>query len=907
MTKTARKDIRFTPKDEALRADVRELGALVGDVIREQGGYALFDRVEAARQAAIRRREESAGDETLAGIVAGLEPDVARDVVRAFSTWFQVVNTAEKVHRIRRRRDYLRDKGHPQPGSLEDALRRLRDAGIDLPACCKLLDRLLIEPVFTAHPTEPVRRTLLRKEQLIVRRLVDRLDPERTPDEERAALGSIRAAITSGWQTEEHPAARMTVADELEHVLFFLSDVIYRVIPPFYEALQDALVASFGDEARTIEIPVILRFASWVGGDMDGNPNVSADTIRSTLARHRSIILNAYHEECRALGTRLSQTRSRAEASEAVLRRIDAYAELFPAARQDIPVRHRDMPYRVLLRLMRARLQATYDDTDHGYRGSDEFIADVRAIAASLAAHKGRHAGWFAVQRLLRRANTFGFHLAALDGRQDALVHRRVAGALLGERDWLKQPAARRAERIRRALETNEVACSPQDAEARRAIAVFEAIGECRRRYGPQAAGPFVISMSEGPDDVLTVLLLARWGGLVDENQHVPLDVAPLFETVPDLECGPGIMGTLFDDDLYRAHLERRGNAQMVMIGYSDSNKDGGLASSRWVLQQAQENLVAVAGPAGVDLTIFHGRGGTISRGGSKTHTAVLAAPPGAVRGRLRVTEQGEIINARYGIRSIALRNLEQAASSVVLASALPPQGHAHAESWHTVMDTIARASREAYRALVYGERDFHRYFRQATPIDVIERMRIGSRPASRRAQTGIESLRAIPWVFAWTQSRHLLPGWYGFGAGLAAALEAHGEELLCEMAGEWPFLDALFDDLEMVLAKADMDIASRYDELAEPGLRHFGARIRDEFERTVELVMRLKRTGRLLENDPVLRRAIRLRNPYVDPMSLLQVDLLARWRAAGCHDDAIFGALLASVNGIAQGLQNTG
>jgi phosphoenolpyruvate carboxylase len=908
MTDRPRSDIRFSSRDEALRADVSVLGALVGEIIREQGGDALFDCVEAARVAAIHRRERGAADNSLARVVAGLDPGFARDVVRAFSIWFQVVNTAEKVHRIRRRRDHLRDSERPQPGGIGAALERLRQEGFDAAACRALIDRLRIEPVFTAHPTEPVRRTLLRKEQLIVRGLVERLDPSRTPDEERAALASIRAAVTSGWQTEEHPAARMTVADELEHVLFFLADVIYRVIPPFYESIENALVVTFGENAHTTAIPTVLRFASWVGGDMDGNPNVTADTIRAALAQQRALVLNAYRDECRALGERLSQTRSRVEVSEAVIARIDEYGSLFPSTRRDIPPRHRDMPYRALLGLMRARLQATCNDAADAYGDADLFEADVRAIADSLAAHKGRHAGLFGVQRLLRRVQTFGFHLATLDVRQDALVHRRVIGALLGETDWLERPAEERAARIREALESDGPPRPPDDDESRHTLAVFEAVGECRRRYGDEAIGLYVVSMSEDTDDVLGVLLLARWAGL--GGPGVPLDVAPLFETVAALERGSAVMTGLYADPVYSRHLDRRGRAQTVMIGYSDSNKDSGLASARWVLQKAQREMVAGARAAAVDLTLFHGRGGTISRGGGNTHRAVLAAPPGAVNGRLRVTEQGESINARYGTRSIALRNLEQAASSVVIATALPrpvrPRAEQRAEQWHAVMETLAATSRRAYRALVYEDPDFYRYFREATPIDVIERMRIGSRPASRRTGEGVESLRAIPWVFAWTQSRHLLPGWYGFGAGLAAALEAHGEQLLREMTDGWPFLNVLFDDLEMVLAKADMGIAARYDELASPERRRFGALLRDEFESTVELLLELRRSERLLDDDPALRRAIRLRNPYLDPMSLLQVDLLERWRATDRTDDALFAALLASVNGIAQGLQNT-
>jgi phosphoenolpyruvate carboxylase len=408
-------------------------------------------------------------------------------------------------------------------------------------------------------------------------------------------------------------------------------------------------------------------------------------------------------------------------------------------------------------------------------------------------------------------------------------------------------------------------------------------------------------------DDILSVMLLAQWGELHNKRGQVPLDVAPLLETVDDLNNGPAILESLLSIDLYREHLRRRKNRQMVMIGYSDSNKDGGLASARWALQGAQEVIVKAAEKQGIELTLFHGRGGTISRGGSKTHVAVLGAPPGTVNGRLRVTEQGEIINEKYGLRGIALRTLEQVTGSVALATAMPRHRGSDDPAWHKMMDVIADESRRAYRALIYESPNFYDYFRKATPIDLIERMRIGSRPSARRAQKGIEDLRAIPWVFSWTQSRLVLPGWYGIGSGLQKAIDEFGENAVGEMFREWYFLRSLTADVEMVLAKSDIGIAKLYSELAGELHDEFFPIITEEYERTLNLVLGFSDHEALLDGDVTLQRAIMLRNPYVDPMSLMQVDLLKRWRASNYEDKAIFDALLASVNGIAQALQNTG
>ncbi len=903
-----RQDITFEDKDQSLRDDVRSLGTMLGDLIREQDGEELFELVENARLRAIRRREgnEIPGEE-LAKLVENLSADVALELIRSFSTYFQMVNTAEKVHRIRRRRDYLRDVEHYQPGGPEDTLIKLKASGMDVEGLQALLDSMLIEPVFTAHPTEPTRRTILRKEQNIVKHLVDLLNPTMTPQETNAALQNIRLLATTGWQTDEHPSESMTVADELEHVLFFVTDVLYRAMPPFYEDIRAAIDRVYGEEGKHVLLPNLVSFASWVGGDMDGNPNVNAKTIRETLARQRSLILDLYYKECAAIAAKLSQSTGRASFGQGMLDKIEEYRNIFPNAYHAVPARHREMPYRVFLRLVQARLQSTYDDDIYPYEKVEELTADIELLAESLSFNKGMHAGLFAVKRLLRRIHTFGFHMVTLDVRQDAEVHRRVVGECLGEDDWLEWPAEKRAERIVEAIRSRESAPMSLSTRARKTIAVFQAIAFCRRKYGKQAIGPFIISMTQGADDILSVLLLAQWSELHNRRGDVPLDVAPLLETVDDLNNGPEILDSLLSDEHYREHLALRGNRQTVMIGYSDSNKDGGLASARWALQNAQETLVNTVESEDVELTLFHGRGGTISRGGSKTHVAVLGAPPGTVNGRLRVTEQGEIINEKYGLRGIALRTLEQLTGSVALATAMPKHRGNDMPEWHEMMDVVAAESRKAYRKLIYDTPDFYEYFRKATPIDLIERMRIGSRPSSRRSQSGIRDLRAIPWVFAWSQARFVLPGWYGIGTGLAKAAEQFPESEFREMFGEWYFMRTLTADAEMVLAKSDLGIAELYSHLAGDLHDEFYPIIKNEYDLTQDLILEYSDHETLLEGDVTLQRAIMLRNPYVDPMSIMQVDLLSRWRESGCEDEELFTALLSSVNGIAQALQNTG
>lgn len=875
--------LRFAPYDLPLRDDVRNLGSLLGEVLGTQSGRTLFERVEAVRQAARRRRVDQpthADEGDLDARLTGLTPREATLVARAFSTLCALTNLAERVHRLRRRRDLAFTDAAPAPGTFEHALRALsKTHSVD--QVQRLVDRVQVVPVLTAHPTEAIRRTVLGKELRVAQALLARVRAGRlTRREEHDLLAGIRREIAITWQTDEHLAERPTVADEVEHALFYLTTGIAPALPELTEAFDDAVSRVYGYRAVTVRQPLV-RLGSWVGGDMDGNPNVGAPTIRETVRRHHAQALALWRDEVRQLFSHLSHSLSRVAVEPAVLETIERYKTLMPEAAATIPRRYAGMPYRVLLWLMWARLGgveagAPAPSPEAFYHGPEALLADLALLADSLRLNRGEHAGLDLVQRLIGQVEALGFHLATLDVRQDSAVHRAVLARLATE---------------------------PDAPEVQQTLDVFRAIDEARRALGPRAIGPYIISMARSEADVLAVLELAQ----VATGAPPSLDIAPLFETVPDLEHAATSLDAMLSDPTYRTHLKTRGDEQLVMLGYSDSNKDAGIAASRWALQHAQAALVRVADRHGVRLTLFHGRGGTVSRGGGSPRAGVLAAPPGAVRGRLRVTEQGEIVHAKYGLPELSAWTLEAMVASVIEATGADNGHSGPPAAYSAAMDTIASASRAAYRQLVDAP-DFIAYFRSATPIDIIERMTLGSRPARRRTGTpSLADLRAIPWVFAWTQARQIVPGWYGVGSGLEAAIAAHGIDLVRAMANEWPFFQALLSDVEMVLAKVDLAMGARYVALAAPEHAHVFERIRDEHARTMSAVLSIRATTELLAHDQDLARAIRLRDPYVDPISVLQVDLLARWRAADRDDPALEQALVASVIGISRGMQNTG
>jgi phosphoenolpyruvate carboxylase len=907
-----RHSIQFPVKDTALRDDVHALGDLIGQTLRDQGGEEFLEMVEGDRLAAIAHREAQAGDAArpsdLQTRVEGRSAASATDLTRAFSTWFMAVNTAEKAHRVRRRREYLNDTHVMQPGGIADCIARLQSDGLSLEQTLQLIASMSIEPVFTAHPTESTRRTILRKQQQVAEDLLERMNPTSTRAELATLWARVRLEISSIWQTEEHPREGLTIADEREHVLFYLIDILYRVVPVFYEEIEAALATAYNVPVESLNVPNIVRFGSWVGGDMDGNADVHGKTIRETLLRQQQLIVSTYFKECGVIAESLSQSANRVEISQALSARIDAYSAILPGAQTIAPARHDRMPYRIFFGQVGERLKATYEGRPNAYQSPDEFLADIKMVAESLIANRGRHAGYFLVRRLIRRVRTFGFHLAALDVIQHARVHNEVIGQGLDIQSWADQPAEDRLLQLRDLLARDQGPSVTFDAVGRRCLWVFEAIAQARHKFGGRAIGNYIVSGAQGPADVLAVLLLARWADITDKRSgETPLDVAPLLESIESLETAGAVLSALHREPTYAQHLKARDNRQMVVIGYSDSNKQGGIAASRWALQVAQVQLLETARQAGIDLMIFHGRGGTPARGGGRTENLVESLPPGAMRGALRLTEQGEVVNQSYGLRPIAMRTLERTFAAVALASAHAKSTAPIAADQLAAMRMLAAESLKSYRGTVFGGPQFFEYFRAATPLDVIERMHIAARPAARSGCDGVESLRPIPWVFAWTQSRHMLPGWFGFGSGLQAAIAQHGAAVFTRMLKEWPFFGHLVDDVEAMLARTDMEIARHYDQLAPMPLREQARPIAAEYALTVDSVLRLRGSSVLLEGDSTLARSIALRNPYIDPMHLMQVDLLKRWRGTSRQDPALFAALRATIGGIAQGLQATG
>jgi phosphoenolpyruvate carboxylase len=811
------------------------------------------------------------------------------------------------VHRVRRRREYLLHSDRPQPGGIGDCMYRLKRAGYDAQKVLELLSGVTIYPVFTAHPTESLRRTILRKHQQIADMMIERLDPTLTPFERRSVWERIRMEVTSGWQTEAHPRERLTVADEREHALFYLAEVIYRVVPALYEEIALWMQTVFGLPPELGRMPLILRFGSWVGGDMDGNSDVHAKAIRETLQRQHQRIISAYFQECRSLADKLSQSAGRVGTSAELEARIAEYDILVPKAREAASTRHDRMPYRIFLAQVAERLRMTYDGRPSHYESADQFVRDVELVAASLRDNHGRHAGLFAVERLLCRALTFGFHLATLDVRQHASVHREVVAQGLGRDDWASQLPADRSAAMCASISRDRGPAASFDAVGRRTLAVFEAMQQARNRYGERAIGDYIVSGTESADDVLSVLLLGRWANITDRAVgEVPLDVVPLIETVSALEGSGPLLRSLLAEPGYRRHLAARGRCQTVLLGYSESNQAIGIAASRHAIYQAQVELMAAAAEASVDLTLFYGRGGPSSRGGGPIEQLVENAPDGATRGRLRATEQGEGISNSYGLRRIALRSFEKAVFAVTMDRIEAPRAPARERELRALMGSIAAASRARYRALVHDQPGLMQFFRDATPIDVIERMQIGGRVAHRDGE-GVGTVRPVPWVYAWMQSRHVLPGWFGLGSGLEAAAREHGAGSLEKALGDWTFLANLVEDVELDLLRADLEIAAHYENLAGGDAAAISAEIRHEHALTAHWVTAIKGEANLLDSRPQLQRAVVLRAPYGDPIHLMQVDLLRRWRAGGRRDAGLFDALLASVSGIALALQATG
>jgi phosphoenolpyruvate carboxylase len=873
--------------------DIRYLGRLLGDVIREYGGASLFERVESIRSASVNQHRGLAEQHDLLSGLEALTLDETLAFVRGFMLFSLLANLAED------RQGVAVDPG----ATLANALAKLRAEGISETAIADLLDSALVAPVLTAHPTEVRRKSMIDHRNRIAElmRLRDSGAMETSEGDEVEA--AIRRRIAFLWQTRPLRRERLYVADEVDIALSYLTDVFLPVLPVMYARWERAIgrrPASF------------LRVGSWIGGDADGNPNVTAETLRLALGRASELVLSTYLDQVHALGADLSISTELATVTPEVLRLAEASGDVAPA--------RRDEPYRRALIGIYARLAATMKsitgrepprppsvDADP-YLAPEAFQDDLQDIAHAL----GEVEGGGAIGRLIRSVETFGFHLATLDLRQNAAVHERVIGELLRSAgvsgDYAALPESERVALLRSELASPRLLASPYASysdETASQLAIVRAAADAHRRYGPRSITTYVISKAASVSDLLEVHVLLKEAGLwrAAGTPRSPIMVVPLFETIDDLHNGSTVMNAWFALPEAAAEAHARGY-QEVMVGYSDSNKDGGYLTSVWSLHQASRALAAEFEKAGVRLQLFHGRGGAVGRGGGSSFEAIRAQPSGTVQGRIRITEQGEVIAAKYGTRESAAINLEAIASATLLATLGKHSGQSR-QRFYSAMETVSGASFRAYRSLVYETEGFRTFFRQMTPIAEIAELKIGSRPTSRTPSDRIEDLRAIPWGFSWAQARVMLPGWYGVGEGLLA-IEDMG--LLREMDEAWPFFRTTLDNLEMILAKTDMAIASRYSQLVEDrsmGEAIFGL-IRDSWLRTNDRLLEIRKEKRLLENDPALDASIRLRLPYIEPLNLLQVELLKRHRA-GENDPRIQEGIHLSINAIATALRNSG
>lgn len=909
-------------KDQPLRDDVRWLGELLGRTLKEQAGVPLFEREEELRGLAKRFRAEPTPEleAAIAAIVRRLDTAEAIGIVRAFGMYFGLVNAAEQHHRVRRRLELLQDPAAPpQPGSFRDTLDGLREAGVPPEAVRHALEQVRLGLVITAHPTEPNRKTVLSKWMRLGHLLYDRDVCLKTPVELASIDVSILGELATLWQTDEIRERRPTVADELTSALVYFRATLIDAIPGLHRELSLALGEVY--PGATFRLPTLVHLGTWIGGDRDGNPFVTHDVTWATLVRLRSEIVRTYASSLDALWTRYSFSDRQATLAPELYEAIEALGTLFPERMLELRARNAHEPYRQLLALMRDRLMATLDqDAERRYPEARAFAADLGLVDRSLRA---QGAGLVADQELAtlrRQVDAFGFVLASLDVRQNSRVHGTALAVMLREAglcaDYANRDEAGRQEALNRYFATSRPLLWPDASlpaevqETRRTVATLkEAVSE----FGPEALDAYIVSMTEAPSDLLEVLALLQDVGLFkqhpDGRAECAIDLVPLFETIPDLRAAPGVFHTLLAHPSYRAALAARGDVQEIMIGYSDSNKDGGFLTSNWELYQAQRALSEIAREHGIRLRLFHGRGGSISRGGGPTHRAILAQPPGTVQGDLKITEQGEVLAWKYSQPVLADRNLEQMVSATLEAT-LAPGGENGADLERDALFAgISQEAYAAYRALVFEDPAFLRFFREATPLAEIEALKIGSRPPRRGNEAGIESLRAIPWVFSWIQNRCLLPGWYAAGTALAAFCERQPEGLaiLRRWYREWPFFEALVDNLEVSLAKADMASTRLYAGLSGgAGPRVFKA-LEAEYKRTRGMVLSISEQQELLDRMPVLARSIRLRNPYVDPLNHLQVELLRRKRSGEGPDELLDQALALTITGIAAGLRNTG
>jgi phosphoenolpyruvate carboxylase len=903
---------------------IRMLGDLLGETIIELEGKEVFELEESIRILAKEQREGNANagkdlEQISEELVKNLQQ--AHAVLKAFTSYFQLINLAEEQQRVRvlrHRTSSAHRDSIPMSETIADAICQLKDNGVSPEIMQEILNRLYIMPVFTAHPTEAKRRTLLVKLESIAKLLHQLELHALLPNEKVEIISELRQFMVSLWQTDETRGHQLSVLDEVENGLYFFETSVFNLVPKIYEDLERALSRYY--PAHYFEIPHFLRYGSWIGGDRDGNPNVVPNITWQTINKHHKLALELYLQEITNLDNLLSVASTRARFSSELLESNKADAKLFSQHEPALPDFLELEPYRQKLLWIKRKLQSTltsYSSEAHRrdepagiYKNADHFIEDLRLIETSLLQNKGATLASGGLKRLIYAAHVFGFHLASLDIRQHAEMHQNAVAEIAKFHSNLDYPALadeKKTEWLTKSMGEKQIDISQFEfsSESTEVLELMSVVGQIHDNFGPQAVGTYIISMTTAVHHVLELLFLLKQSELFGA-----LDVVPLFETIESLHEAPEIMNRLFQHKVYREHLEKRQNHQLIMIGYSDSNKDGGYLCANWELYQAQSALAEVCDQYQIPFTLFHGRGGTIGRGGGPANKAILAQPPRSVNGRIRLTEQGEVISSRYANSEIAHRHMEQVIHAVLLTNSERSEKRIEPE-WHNVMTSLSEKAYEVYRGLVEHP-DFLAYFHGTTPIDQVAALKLGSRPAKRKATESLDDLRAIPWVFAWTQSRVSLPGWYGLGSALEFGVESGRSSNISSlkvMYQSWPFFKTVIDNAQISLRHADMDIALLHSTLMENSeAKNLFEVIRSEFQKTERMILEITGQIKLLDNEPWLQRSIQLRNPYVDPLNYIQVALLKQLRIDPISDeDSAQNALLLSINGIAAGLQSLG
>jgi phosphoenolpyruvate carboxylase len=910
----------LSSKDIPLRDDIRLLGRILGDTLREQEGEETYALIENVRRTAVRFRktQDDRDRAQLEDVLDTLSPDGTLAVVRAFSYFSQLSNIAEDLHHNRRRRAHLKAGSPPQEGSVQLALDHVKEKNLGTAALQAFFDKAVISPVLTAHPTEVQRKSILNC-QLIISNLLsarDRLDM--TPDELADNEEALRRFILILWETRMLRTTKLTVQDEVKNGLSFYDYTFLKEIPKLYGGLEKQIEARFGER---LTLPPFLRVGSWIGGDRDGNPFVTHKVMLDAAQRHSATALEYYLAETELLSARLSLSTRLVKVSDEL--------EELASASPEKSVSTEDEPYRRALIGVYARLVATTENLGHHvghlhpvskvvlpYANADEFIAELDIVIKSLEHHRATYLSRGRLADLRRAAQVFGFHLAPLDMRQHSGVHEQVVSSLL-KITYSSLNESERREVLLASLQASKPLTEgmenfPEVVQGE--LNLMKAAAEIHQRFGRNALPNYIISKADSVSDILEVALMLQQTGLLEAGNApaLHLNIIPLFETIADLQgCGP-IMDDLFSIPFYRELLKSRDNTQEVMLGYSDSNKDGGYLTANWELYKAELVLVKVFEKHGIELRLFHGRGGTVGRGGGPSYQAILAQPPGSVNAQIRITEQGEVISSKYSDPEIGRRNLEILIAATMEATLVHHHGDdSTMPAFHRIMESLSTGAFSAYRKLVYETPGFTDYFFAATPIREIAELNIGSRPSSRKAMDNIEDLRAIPWVFSWSLNRAILPGWYGFGSAAKQFVEREGEaglKQLQAMNQNWAFFRGLLSNMDMVLSKTDMGIASRYAELVkDESLRiRIFSEIEAEWERTVEMLFAITGASTLLEDNPTLARSLTTRTPYIDPLNHLQVGLLQRHRD-GDENEKVKRAIHLTINGIAAGLRNSG